>query len=79
MMHPPQPSTNVPGYALVGAVAFASGVTHTISAAVIAVEMTGNLPMLLPCLVVAVIAAGITKVPTPSVYHLSYSPYLAPV
>jgi len=67
MMHPPQPSTNVPGYALVGAVAFASGVTHTISAAVIAVEMTGNLPMLLPCLVVAVIAAGITKVPTPSI------------
>ena len=43
-------------YALVGAVAFASGVTHTISAAVIAVEMSGNLEMILPCLIVAVIS-----------------------
>ena len=38
--------------------AFASGVTHTISAAVIAVEMSGNLEMILPCLIVAVISGG---------------------
>ena len=55
-------------YALVGAVAFASGVTHTISAAVIAVEMSGNLEMILPCLIVAVISAGITKAHGLSVY-----------
>ena len=58
----------IAGYALVGAVAFSSGITHTISAAVIAVEMTGNLGMLLPCLVVAVISAGITKSSGLSVY-----------
>lgn len=58
----------IPGYALVGAVAFSSGITHTISAAVIAVEMTGNLGMLLPCLVVAVLSAGITKSSGLSVY-----------
>jgi H+/Cl- antiporter ClcA len=52
----------------VGAVAFASGVTHTISAAVIAVEMSGNLEMILPCLIVAVISAGITKALGLSVY-----------
>ena len=58
----------IPGYALVGAVAFSSGITHTISAAVIAVEMTGNLGMLLPCLIVAVVSAGITKSIGLSVY-----------
>jgi H+/Cl- antiporter ClcA len=58
----------IPGYALVGAVAFSSGITHTISAAVIAVEMTGNLGMLLPCLIVAVVSAGITKSKGLSVY-----------
>ena len=62
----------VPGYALVGAVAFASGVTHTISAAVIAVEMSGNLEMILPCLIVAVISAGITKAHGLSVYDQVY-------
>jgi len=44
------------------------GVTHTISAAVIAVELTNNLPMLMPCLLASVIASGITK-------HKGYSVY----
>ena len=51
----------VPGYAMVGAAAFLSGTTHTISAAVIVVEMTGEIDMLLPCLIASVIACGITK------------------
>lgn len=55
-------------YALVGATAFCAGVTHTISAAIIAVELTGNLQMLMPCLLVAVIAAGITTSNGLSVY-----------
>lgn len=55
-------------YALVGATAFCAGVTHTISAAIIAVELTGNLQMIMPCLLVAVIAAGITTHNGLSVY-----------
>ena len=55
-------------YALVGSVAFAAGITHTISVAVIAVELTGDIQMMLPCLVAATIAAGITKSKGISVY-----------
>lgn len=57
-------------YALVGCVAFSAGITHTISAAVIAVELTGNLNMLMPCLLVAVIASGIAKNAGLSVYDM---------
>jgi H+/Cl- antiporter ClcA len=55
-------------FALVGAVAMSAGVTHTISAAVIAVELTNNLPMLMPCLLASVIASGITRLLGYSVY-----------
>ena len=55
-------------YALVGCVGFSAGVTHTISAAVIAVELTGNLQMLMPLLLVATVSAGITKSIGISVY-----------
>ena len=58
----------VAGYAMVGASAFLSGTTHTISAAVIVVEMTGEIDMLLPCLIGAVIACGITKSRSLSLY-----------
>lgn len=51
----------VAGYAIVGAAAFVSGTTHTISCAVIVVEMTGQIGMLLPCLIGAVIACGMNK------------------
>jgi H+/Cl- antiporter ClcA/CBS domain-containing protein len=51
----------VAGYAMVGAAAFVSGTTHTISAAVIVIEMTGQIGMLLPCLLGAVIACGVNK------------------
>ena len=58
----------VAGYAMVGAVAFVSGTTHTISVAVIVIEQTGQFNMLLPCLVGAVIACGITKSRSLSLY-----------
>ena len=58
----------VDGYAMVGAAAFLSGTTHTISAAVIVVEMTGEIDILLPCLIASVIACGITKTRTLSMY-----------
>jgi H+/Cl- antiporter ClcA/CBS domain-containing protein len=64
------PASNIyiGGYAMVGAVAFASATTHTISAAVILVEMTGEVDMLLPCLIGAVVACGITKSRSLSLY-----------
>jgi hypothetical protein len=64
------PASNIyiGGYAMVGAVAFASATTHTISAAVILMEMTGEVDMLLPCLIGAVIACGITKSRSLSLY-----------
>lgn len=58
----------IQGYAMVGAVAFLSGVSQTISAAVIAVEMTGEINMLLPCLIAAVLASGISKMYGISIY-----------
>ena len=64
----PNANIFVGGYAMVGAVAFASATTHTISAAVLIVEMTGEIDMLLPCLIGAVIACGITKSRTLSLY-----------
>jgi H+/Cl- antiporter ClcA len=61
-------SIYIGGYAMVGAVAFVSGTTHTISVAVIVIEQTGQFSMLLPCLVGAVIACGITKSRSLSLY-----------
>lgn len=58
----------VSGYAMMGSVAFLSGTTHTTSAAVMIVEMTGQLSMLLPCLIVAVVASSVTKNSTLSLY-----------
>ena len=58
----------MPGYAIVGGCAFASGVTQSISVAVVAIELTGNYFMLLPCLIASVVAAGITRKLGLSVY-----------
>jgi H+/Cl- antiporter ClcA/CBS domain-containing protein len=58
----------VAGYAMVGAAAFVSGTTHTISTAVIVIEMTGQINMLLPCLIGAVIACGMNKAYKLSLY-----------
>ena len=59
----------VQGYALVGACAFASGTTHTISAAVVILESTGQLSMFLPCLIGAIVGSGIVKGHTVSLYN----------
>ena len=64
----PTATIYVAGYAMVGAVAFVSGTTHTISVAVIVIEQTGQFDMLLPCLIGAVIACGITKSRSLSLY-----------
>jgi hypothetical protein len=64
-------SAYLPGYALVGGCALASGVTQRISIAVIAVELTGNFKMLLPCLIASVISASMTKPHSMSVYDCS--------
>lgn len=61
-------SINVPSYALVGAVGFGAGVTQTVSVAVIGVELTGNINLLLPLLIVSVISAGISRICGLSIY-----------
>ncbi|KAJ1410124.1 chloride channel [Ochromonadaceae sp. CCMP2298] len=56
------------GYAMVGAAGMVAGTTHTISAAIIVVELSGELDMLVPCLIAAVISSGITKMISLSLY-----------
>jgi H+/Cl- antiporter ClcA len=57
----PSVTIYLPGYALVGACAFASGTTHTISAAVVMMESTGQFTMFLPCLMGAIVGSGVVK------------------
>lgn len=59
----------VGGYSLVGACAFASGTTHTISAAVVMLESTGQLEMFLPCLIGAIVGSGFVKGHTVNLYN----------
>ena len=59
----------IAGYAMVGAAAFASGTTHTISAAVVMLESTGQFSMFLPCLMGAIVGSGIVKGHTVSLYN----------
>jgi hypothetical protein len=68
MAGPEADNIYVEGYALVGAVAFCGGVTTTVSAAVVVVEITGQIHMLLPCLIGAVISSGITHSTSLSIY-----------
>jgi hypothetical protein len=68
MAGPESSNIYVEGYALVGAVAFCGGVTTTVSVAVVAVEITGQIHMLLPCLIGAVISSGITHSTGLSIY-----------
>ena len=55
-------------FAVVGASALSSGVTHTISAAIIVIELTGQLQLLLPCLLACIPACGIASVIGESIY-----------
>lgn len=62
------PSTDVSKYALVGAVGFASGITQSVSVAVIGVELTGNINLILPLLLVSVLGARVANLFGLSIY-----------
>lgn len=64
----PQTDLYLEGYAMVGAVAFVSGTTQTISGAIIMIEMTGQINMIVPCLIAALAASSITKYRLLSLY-----------
>jgi chloride channel 2 len=63
-------STIVASYALVGATAFSAGITQTVSVSMIAIEMTGNVNLLLPLLVASVVSAGISRMNGLSIYGM---------
>ncbi|XP_066527744.1 chloride channel K [Hoplias malabaricus] len=52
---------NPGGYALVGAAAFAGGVTHTLSPALCALEMTGQSGHILPLLIATLISNAVSR------------------
>eukprot|EP00211_Chloroparvula_japonica_P003759 CAMPEP_0119146742 /NCGR_PEP_ID=MMETSP1310-20130426/39347_1 /TAXON_ID=464262 /ORGANISM="Genus nov. species nov., Strain RCC2339" /LENGTH=754 /DNA_ID=CAMNT_0007138655 /DNA_START=126 /DNA_END=2386 /DNA_ORIENTATION=- len=66
--------------AIVGAAALSGGATRTVSTAVIVVELTGQIHLLLPTLVSVLVACGIGRFLSPSVYdvilHLKGLPYV---
>ncbi|XP_066251883.1 chloride channel protein 2-like [Euwallacea similis] len=71
----------MPGaYATVGAVAWSGAVTHTLSTAVIMFEMTSQISHVIPVLISNLIANGIARFFTPSIYDLAIKagklPYL---
>ena len=47
-------------YSVVGAAAMAAGVTQTISPAVIALEITGDLKLAVPCLLAVIVSGGVS-------------------
>jgi len=56
------------GYAVVGAAAFAGGVTHTISTSVIVFELTGQISHCLPVLLAVLVSNAIAQYFAPSFY-----------
>ncbi|KAM9829827.1 chloride channel K isoform 1-T2 [Syngnathus typhle] len=54
-------SINPGGYALVGAAAFSGAVTHTLSPALLALELTGQLSHVVPSLLATVLANGVAR------------------
>ncbi|XP_074653821.1 chloride channel protein 2-like isoform X2 [Tubulanus polymorphus] len=56
------------GYAVVGAAALAGSATHTISTAVIAFEMTGQIGHILPTVIAVLISNAIATALMPSIY-----------
>jgi len=57
------------GYAVVGAAAFAGGVTHTISTSVIVFELTGQISHVLPVLLAVLVSNAVAQMFTPSLYE----------
>lgn len=68
------------GYAVVGAAAFAAGVTHTISTSVIVFELTGQIHHILPVMIAVLISNAISQAMMPSFYdsiiQIKKLPYL---
>ncbi|KAM3824251.1 chloride channel protein ClC-Ka isoform 1-T2 [Vipera latastei] len=63
------PSPVIPGaYALAGAAAFSGSVTHTLSTALLAFEMTGQIAHILPVLLAVLVANAIAQKFQPSFY-----------
>ncbi|CAG9861713.1 unnamed protein product [Phyllotreta striolata] len=61
----------VPGaYAAVGAAAWSGAVTHTMSVCVILFEMTSSITYVIPVLIAVLIANGVARFLTPSIYDL---------
>lgn len=61
----------VPGaYAAVGAAAWTGAVTHTMSVCVILFEMTSSITYIIPVLIAVLIANGVARILTPSIYDL---------
>lgn len=56
------------GYAVVGAAAFAGGVTHTISTSVVVFELTGQISHCLPVLLAVLVSNAIAQYFSPSIY-----------
>lgn len=65
----PDVVTNPMGYALVGAATVAGSVTQTISAAVIVMETTGQMSMLVPMLLAGAVGTGVANLFDVSVYE----------
>ncbi|KAL8198239.1 UNVERIFIED_CONTAM: hypothetical protein K2H54_002335, partial [Gekko kuhli] len=59
---------NPGGYALAGAAAFSGAVTHTLSTALLAFEMTGQIAHILPVILAVLIANAIAQKSQPSFY-----------
>ena len=55
-------------YAVVGAASLAGGSTRSVSAAVIALELTGEIGLIFPCLVATIVACGVSAQFSKSVY-----------
>lgn len=61
----------MPGaYSTVGAAAFTGAVTHTMSVCVILFEMTSSIAHVIPVLIAVLIANGVARFLTPSIYDL---------
>ena len=56
------------GYALVGAAAFSSGVTHSISICVVISEMTGQIRHIVPVMIAVLVSNAISTLLQPSLY-----------
>ncbi len=67
------PAASPGAYAVMGAAAVASGATHTVSTAVIILELTGQLNHMLPVLISVLLARSVASNYSISIYDLLMS------